>query len=150
MKDAPLHPTAPYLASYYQSYAHHFGIYDKINFNTAVESVSRDETTSKWRLHIRGEKQPRIFDKVVFATGTENTPKYPVIDGLDEFKGTFIHSQAYKRYGPHMSAPMFQQHLTIGSPDDFIGKNVVVIGQGNTAGDCVVVSQPSATAVLPD
>lgn len=61
-----------------------------------VDSVKQDDTASKWLVSIRGEDSPRVFDKVVFATGTETTAKYPTIDGIDKFEGTFIHSQAYK------------------------------------------------------
>lgn len=102
--DAPLHPTAQYLAAYYRDYARHFGIYDKIAYNAAVKSVTRDEASSKWLVWLGDDEQPRAFDKVVFATGTEHKPKYPKIEGLDKFGGTLIHGQAYKKYAQRHSS----------------------------------------------
>ncbi|KAM5358214.1 hypothetical protein ACJZ2D_015489 [Fusarium nematophilum] len=118
--DFPLHPTAGDLVKYYQSYAAHFGLLDSIVFNASVSSITRTENGSQWALHLEGQETPRVVDKIVVASGSEVTPVLPVIEGLDLFEGQFLHSQAYKK------------------ADNFAGKNVVVIGQGNTAADCAV------------
>lgn len=47
-------------------------------------------------------------------------PNVPDIDGLEKFKGTALHSRAFKR------------------PEDFVGKRVMVVGFGNTAADTAV------------
>ncbi|KAF7535002.1 hypothetical protein G7Z17_g13274 [Cylindrodendrum hubeiense] len=106
--------------SKFLSYAKHFGLLKRIKFNVVVRSLSRTEDGTKWALLLEDEVSPRVFDKVIMATGTEVTPNIPKIEGFDLFKGRFLHSQAYK------------------GPDDFAGQNVIVIGKGNTAGDCVV------------
>ncbi|KAH7127435.1 flavin monooxygenase-like protein [Dactylonectria macrodidyma] len=118
--DFPLHPNAAKLAEYYQSYAEHFDFMKKIVFNASVRSLSRTEDDTKWALQLEGETSPRVFDKVVVATGSEVTRIVPNIDGLNLFEGRFLHSQEYKR------------------PEDFAGQNVIIIGQGNTAADTAV------------
>ncbi|KAK7408117.1 hypothetical protein QQX98_009708 [Neonectria punicea] len=118
--DFPLHPAAADLHAYYQSYATHFGLLDKIIFNVSVSSVAKTQDGGRWALHVEGEDTPRVFDKVVVASGSEVTPSIPAVEGLHLFEGRFLHSQAYKE------------------PEDFGGKKVVVIGQGNTAADCAV------------
>ncbi|KAH8675115.1 flavin monooxygenase-like protein [Ilyonectria robusta] len=118
--DFPLHPSSADLAAYYQSYAKHFDLLKRIVFNASVSSLTRTEDGTKWALLVEGEASPRVFDNVIVATGTEVTASVPEIEGLDLFKGRFLHSQEYKR------------------PEAFAGQNVVIIGQGNTAGDCAV------------
>lgn len=95
--DFPRHPSAEDLIKYYQAYARHFGILDKIIFNVTVKSVVRDEARCKWILTLEDQADPWIFDKVVFAAGSENVPKMPNLEGLDLFQGQFLHGQAYKR-----------------------------------------------------
>jgi dimethylaniline monooxygenase (N-oxide forming) len=96
--DFPRHATAADLGQYYREYADHFGLRQRIVFNATITSITRDHQKEKWQLHVAGEDQPRAFDKVVYAIGTEVVPKYPRIDNLGEFKGTVIHGQAYKRF----------------------------------------------------
>lgn len=42
--------------------------------------------------------QQEVFDKVVYAVGSETIAKYPDIEGLEKFEGRFLHGQAFKRY----------------------------------------------------
>ncbi|KAH8169381.1 flavin-binding monooxygenase-like domain-containing protein [Sarocladium implicatum] len=114
------YPTGKELGEYYQQYAEHFGLSDKIEYRTKVKFVSRDGPASKWLVHLKGEETPRQFDKVVLATGSSNVPKWPKVDNIEAFKGTYIHGKEYKR------------------PEDFTSRNVIVLGQGNSAGDCAV------------
>ncbi|KAH6685894.1 dimethylaniline monooxygenase [Plectosphaerella plurivora] len=89
----------------------------KYIFNTTVKVIRRDHDKRKWNVFIEGDDQPQVFDKVVFCSGSETAAKQPRIDDLDKFKGHIIHGQAYK------------------SPADYKGKNVVVLGMGNSASD---------------
>ncbi|EEY15014.1 dimethylaniline monooxygenase [Verticillium alfalfae VaMs.102] len=79
--------------------------------------IKRDEINSKWMVHIKGETEPKVFDRVVFSSGSETIAMHPKIDDVHKFKGQFIHGQAYK------------------SPADFEDKNIIVLGMGNSAGD---------------
>ncbi|KAL8290912.1 hypothetical protein RB597_008940 [Gaeumannomyces tritici] len=119
--DFPRFPMAEDMASYYQSYAQHFGLMDRIRFGAVVRSVRRSSDDTAWLLDVEGEAEPLSFDKVLVAAGTETEPKpLPEFEGRELFEGKVMHSQAYKR------------------PEDFQGLNVVVVGQGNTACDCAV------------
>ncbi|KAF4473024.1 flavin containing monooxygenase 9 [Fusarium albosuccineum] len=118
--DFPRHPKAEDLVEYYQSYAAYFDLLERIVFNATVSSLTRSKDDTQWALQLEGEAKPRLFNKVVVASGSEVTPIMPVIEGLGLFEGKFLHSQAFKK------------------AEDFAGKNVVVIGQGNTACDSVV------------
>jgi putative flavoprotein involved in K+ transport len=51
---------------------------------------------------------------VVSATGSLNNPFIPSIEGSSIFKGQVLHSSQYE------------------SPDDFIGKQVAIVGEGNS------------------
>jgi dimethylaniline monooxygenase (N-oxide forming) len=112
--DFPLHPGGEDLRKYYQSYAAHFGLLDKIVFNVIVSSITRTSDDRLWALHLAGEQMPRLFDKVIVASGSEVTPVIPVIEGLDLFQGKFLHSQAFKKYEP--TFPTHRQLLMAG-PD---------------------------------
>ncbi len=95
--DFPVHVTAPQWSAYYKLYARHFNLYDNITFSVTVSSVRRDKSSGKWMVQLDGEPEPRAFDKVVVASGSETVPMYPKIENIDEFQGSFIHGQAYKR-----------------------------------------------------
>lgn len=110
--DFPLHPGGEDLRKYYQSYAAHFGLLDKIVFDVTVSSISRTEDDAQCALHLEGEEAPRLFDKVIVASGSEVTPVIPVIEGLELFQGRFLHSQAFKKYEP--TFPTHKQLLMAG------------------------------------
>jgi dimethylaniline monooxygenase (N-oxide forming) len=95
--DYPVHIMAGKWSEYYKAYAKHFNLYENIIFNVSVISIKRDKEQGKWLVQLEGEAEPRVFDKVVVASGTETAPKLPQIMGLDQFQGTFIHGQAFKR-----------------------------------------------------
>lgn len=64
------------------------------------------------------DESAQYFDKVVMATGgMVAKPHMPTIEGMDQFAGTSIHSQSFKR------------------PGEFKGKRVMVVGFSNTAAD---------------
>jgi dimethylaniline monooxygenase (N-oxide forming) len=86
------------LASYYQAYAKHFGLLERIVFGVSVTSIKRSPDTSGWLLTLEDEEKPRPFDKVILATGSEVVPRMPDIEGLEDFQGRFLHGQVYKRY----------------------------------------------------
>lgn len=94
--DYPVHISATQWSEYYKMYARHFSLYDNIVLNAAVELIERDHENERWTVHIAGEAVPRSFDKVVLASGSESKPVLPAIDNLAQFRGRFMHSQAYK------------------------------------------------------
>ncbi|KAK7250242.1 N,N-dimethylaniline monooxygenase [Aureococcus anophagefferens] len=59
----------------------------------------------------------QVYDGVCVASGNFQTAKVPTFPGIDGFKGELVHASEYKR------------------PDQFEGKNVVVIGLGESGAD---------------
>ncbi|KAJ9145101.1 FAD/NAD(P)-binding domain-containing protein [Pleurostoma richardsiae] len=104
---------------YLESYTEHFKLGPRLRLGTLVTRVTRDEDRQKWVIHIAG-RGSEDFDKVVLATGSNRQPHFPAIKGLESFSGVKIHSQAYKK------------------PEVFKGKNVLVVGFGNTGADTAV------------
>ncbi|KAL4875868.1 flavin monooxygenase-like protein [Aspergillus karnatakaensis] len=121
--DTPVYPLAADVHQYLQDYASHFDLHRSIETNTIVEKITRNEDSNCWELRLRYSKTKRTeptvrqFDRVVLATGIGALPVTPEIKGIEKFSGTVIHSQQFK------------------NPDDFVGKNVMVVGLNNSAGD---------------
>ncbi|KAF3940055.1 hypothetical protein ABW19_dt0209252 [Dactylella cylindrospora] len=87
-----------------------------MKLGSKVQKISRNHDQQQWILHFEGGEE-RSFDKVIISTGTNRIPNVPELEGLDNFQGKVIHSQAFKR------------------PSDFQGKSVLVLGFSNTAAD---------------
>ncbi|KAK9319791.1 flavin monooxygenase-like protein [Lipomyces orientalis] len=117
--DMPAYLSASQVSDYLKSYAQHFDLYPHIRLNTEVRKVARDADNTKWRLYLSSEKGEEIFDfdKVVFCSGLTALRCVPDIEGIQQFAGKVIHSQAFKH------------------PNDFAGMKVLVVGLGNSAVD---------------
>jgi hypothetical protein len=128
-RDNPTRPyrvVAEYLEDVFRDYYH------LVSFSTSVEKV--EKVNGRWILTLRrsdhlarGEQQEywwqETFDAVVVATGHYNIPAVPQIAGLREAHAAqpeaFEHSKAYR------------------SPDDYVGKRVIVVGGNVSAADIV-------------
>ncbi len=111
MPKGPRYPSRDEVVAYLESSAEHFDL--RPQFGSAVKSVK--PSNSGWRVtHAKGASEAPV---VVFATGLNGAPFVPEFDGLADFGGEWIHSSAYKTAAPYM------------------GKRVLVVGFGNTAGD---------------
>uniref|UniRef100_L2FEW6 Dimethylaniline monooxygenase 2 n=1 Tax=Colletotrichum fructicola (strain Nara gc5) TaxID=1213859 RepID=L2FEW6_COLFN len=84
-----------------------------------VRRVLHDENTKKWVIEIDGSPT-EIFDRVIIATGMNQTPNYPEIKGIQYFPGRQVHSKSFKR------------------PEEFKEKRVLVVGFGNSGADTAV------------
>lgn len=115
----PDYPHHTHLKKYFQDYAKHFGVIDKIRFHTEVLRIERD-TDGKWNIHSRGPngEQNETFDQLMVANGHHWNPRMPEYPG--HFDGEFIHSHNFKDNEPYR------------------GKRVLVIGGGNSAADVAV------------
>jgi dimethylaniline monooxygenase (N-oxide forming) len=115
--DVPSHPTAVQVQQYLISFMKHFELEPFVRLNTAVKKVKFDEEQGKWALDVEGEGK-KYFDKVVVAIGgMVGKANVPVIEGIEKFAGSSVHSQAFKR------------------PKDYEGKRVMVVGFSNSAAD---------------
>ncbi len=102
---------------YLERYAQAFGLEEMISFRHKVISVERTE--GGWTVEVEslatGSVRQEAYSAVVVASGHHWEPVIPQIDG--PFAGSVMHSQAYR------------------TPQPFIGKDVVVVGVGNSGVD---------------
>lgn len=111
---------------YLSMYAKHFDLYQHINFNTDVVNITKSCDfceSGRWDVVVRkdGEEKTTTYtvDGVMCATGYNCKRNIPDFPGISNFKGTIMHSKEYR------------------SRKGFEGKNVLVIGIGNSAADVV-------------
>lgn len=85
---------------YLESYVDHFGLHSKLRLETRVTKISRNENERNWNLQIEDSEGQRIesFDRVVVATGINQIPNIPAVEGIDIFEGETLHSRAFKRF----------------------------------------------------
>lgn len=116
--DYPDFPSHFLIDKYFNDYVDHFGLRDKITFNTGVDHCERlDDGVWKVRLS-NGEE--RFYDALVVANGHHWDPKMPDPGFPGSFNGEEIHSHYY---------------VDPTDPIDMKGKQVVVVGFGNSAMD---------------
>jgi cation diffusion facilitator CzcD-associated flavoprotein CzcO len=118
--DYPDYPRHDQIAAYFDAYARHFGFYDRIRFETRVEHAGRD-ADGTWTLTLDDGTSHR-FDALVVANGHHWNPRLPepAFPGSDTFEGIQMHAHEYM------------------NPDFLTGKDVVVLGMGNSAMDLAV------------
>lgn len=118
--DFPRLPTGEQLQSYFENYAKHFGLLEKIQFNVAISKVEEVEGNG-WILHYEnrktGETGKHTFDFIVVATGLYSNPFMPEFPGQDQFQGKILHSSEYT------------------DPNAISGEETVVVGFGKSALD---------------
>lgn len=102
---------------YLEAYADHFGIRSQIRFKTRVDHVTRDPTAGTWQVRL-DTGETRRFRAVLVANGHLWDPRWPDFPG--QFAGEIEHSHHYRTSEP------------------FAGKNVLVVGIGNSAVDIAV------------
>ncbi|KFZ24877.1 hypothetical protein V502_00651 [Pseudogymnoascus sp. VKM F-4520 (FW-2644)] len=142
--DVPDFPTSAQVQKYLEDYADHFQLRPAFRLGTTVTGIDRSEKGEKWIVSIikpDSNATEEEFDKVIITNGTFHSPVMPEVPGIENFGGEVIHSQSFK------------------DPNDFSGKNVVVVGLSNSAADTAVelskvaanvfLSHRSGACVLP-
>ncbi|WP_280257784.1 flavin-containing monooxygenase [Nocardia abscessus] len=112
----PDFPHHSQLFQYFRDYVDHFGIRDRIVFDTVVTAAERG-ADGRW-LITTSEGHTRDYDALVVCNGHHWDPRIPDYPG--DFDGTLLHSHAY-------NDPF--------DPVDMRGKRVVVVGMGNSGLD---------------
>jgi cation diffusion facilitator CzcD-associated flavoprotein CzcO len=119
-KSYPDYPRHDQIAAYFDSYVDQFGFRDRIRFCTLVEHAARlgDGT---WELRLSDGSSER-FDALLVANGHHWDKRWPepAFPGADSFKGVQLHAHEYV------------------DNTDMDGKDVVVLGMGNSAMDIAV------------
>jgi len=121
-EDYPDYPHHSQILAYFEDYADHFGIRDRITFETEVISVE-PEAGGGWRVAVRGPEggeRSDTYGAVLVANGHHWCAHRPEFPGT--FAGIEIHSHDYK------------------TPDLLRGKRVLVVGVGNSGCDIVCES----------
>jgi cation diffusion facilitator CzcD-associated flavoprotein CzcO len=128
------------LADWFKSYAASLDL--NVWMKTALTGGGYDETTRRWSVDVEtdGKKRTLAPKHLVFATGVSAVPIPARLPGLEDFKGTVVHSAHY------------------GSGHLWAGKNAYVLGTGNSGHDVaqdlhacgakVTMIQRSPTTVL--
>ena len=132
--------SAPEIQAYMRRLAERHGIVPHIRFSSRLSDARFDQTSGHWQLATAAGQRlkARFF---VCSTGPLSQARWPDIPGLDDFKGTRLHSARWDH-----SAPL-------------AGQRVAVIGTGSTASQLIPpiaeqaaqlhVFQRSANWVLP-
>jgi len=118
----PDFPHHTHIAAYFDAYVDHFGLRDRITFETLVTRADR-RPGGGWEVSTdKGET--RAYDALIVANGHHWDPRWPepAFPGHDRFAGVQLHSH----------------HYTGEDPDLFRDRAVVVLGMGNSAMDIAV------------
>jgi dimethylaniline monooxygenase (N-oxide forming) len=124
----PDFPHHTQIAAYFDSYVDHFGFRDRIRFETAVQHA-RQRPDGTWEL-TDSRAVRRSYDMLIVANGHHWDARWPepAFPGSDEFRGLQMHAHDYR------------------DSDCLRGKDVVVLGMGNSAMDIAVESSYVASS----
>jgi len=108
----PDYPHHTHIVRYFEEYVDHFGVRERIRFETTVEEIRPDGDA--WIVRTDDGAEERS-GAVMVANGHHWDPNWPDFPGT--FDGTILHSHAYK------------------VPDGYEGKRVLIVGLGNSGVD---------------
>ena len=114
--DWPDFPHHAQLLTYFRDYVDHFGLRPTITFNTAVTHAARN-AQGLWEVTL-STGETRTYDVLFVCNGHHWSPRIPDYPG--HFDGAAFHSHAYRD-------PF--------DPVETRGRNIVVVGMGNSAMD---------------
>ncbi|MFB9462133.1 flavin-containing monooxygenase [Streptomyces cinereospinus] len=105
------------LVRYLEKYAEHHEL--EIVTGVEVSRIERAPDGTGWLLHATGGRR-LTGGAVVVATGHNHTPRIPDWPGRDTYTGEFLHAGAYR------------------DPAPYAGRDVLVVGAGNTGAEIAV------------
>ncbi len=114
----PDFPHHELIARYFDAYVDHFGLREKIRFETGVQRIERTKTGAFEVTLDDGRTLP--YDAIAVANGHHWQPHWPDPPFPGEFSGIQLHSHYY---------------IDPNEPHDLTGKRVLVVGMGNSAMD---------------
>jgi dimethylaniline monooxygenase (N-oxide forming) len=127
----PDFPHHTQVAAYFDAYVDHFGLREKITFETGVESAEPHD--GGWRVRLESGEE-RDYRALLIANGHHWHPRWPepAFPGAETFEGVQMHSH----------------HYTGDDPELLRDKRVVVLGMGNSAMDIAVEAAQTAERVF--
>ncbi len=127
----PDYPSHRQVKEYFDRYAAHFGLRDRIRFSSDVVRAVPVDEGSAWDVtvsdRVTAQETTYRYAGLVVGNGHNWNPKIPDYAGRSEFRGEVIHSADYK------------------GPEVLRGKRVLVVGAGNTGCDVAVEAAQNAT-----
>jgi dimethylaniline monooxygenase (N-oxide forming) len=130
----PEWPTGEQVNAYLESYANHFGVIDRIQFNTEVIALNAiDDGHQGWMVTLCTSEDNTVtkkFDFVVICNGVNQIPNIPAIPGIDTFR----------------SSGRNVLHTTqVNSIVQLKDKRVVIVGFGKSACDIAMLAAEHAS-----
>jgi cation diffusion facilitator CzcD-associated flavoprotein CzcO len=118
----PDFPHHTHIKEYFDNYVDHFGLREHITFETGVERARKREDGA-WEIAL-DTGETRSYDALLVANGHHWDARWPepAFPGTDTFAGQQLHAHSYV------------------DNSIFAGKDVVVLGMGNSAMDIAVES----------
>lgn len=117
----PDFPHHTQIADYFEDYARHFGLMERITFETRVERATRDPADGTWAVTL-DTGETRRYDALLVANGHHWDPRWPEPPYPGSFNGVQMHAHHFV------------------DAADWREKNVLVVGMGNSATDIAVES----------
>jgi dimethylaniline monooxygenase (N-oxide forming) len=127
--DYPDFPHHSQVAAYFDAYVDHFGLRERITFETGVEHA--EPRDGGWRVRLQTGEE-RDYRALLVANGHHWDPQLPSFEGMDAFEGVQLHSHHYLGDDPAL----------------FAGKRVLVLGMGNSAMDIADEATQNAAKVF--
>jgi dimethylaniline monooxygenase (N-oxide forming) len=109
---SPLYPDHRGMTAYLRAYAEQFRLFPLIRFNSRVTKVTK--TGDRWTVTAEGA-EAETYHGVVVGSGHQSVPRHPPVAG--DFTGEYLHAHSYR------------------VPEPVRGKDVLVVGIGNSACD---------------
>src|SRR5690349_2734174 len=81
----------PEILAYLEKVADDFDLRRHLMLNTEVTGIRWNSDASHWEVYLR-ERDPVTADVVVSAVGLFGAPRFPAIEGLEEFSGPLMHT----------------------------------------------------------
>ncbi|PKA23331.1 F420H(2):quinone oxidoreductase [Leptospira sp. mixed culture ATI2-C-A1] len=113
-KEYPDYPSNRQILNYHRNFAKTFNLYPNILFNTTIKNIEKHNEL--WLVETNSNVT-YLFGAIICASGITWSPSKPTLEGADSFSGEILHSVNYK------------------SPNLFKGKNVLIVGAGNSGCD---------------
>ena len=126
-KDYPSYARHDQVHAYFEDYVDHFGFREAITFETRVQDVSPTDD-GRWLVRVEGPDgvKTQAYDAVLVANGHHWDARWPEPAYPGHFDGEQIHAHDYR------------------SGDQLDGRDVLVVGAGNSAMDISVEASARA------